>query len=47
MKDIKSKDLELINMIDHDTTKIFEHYIPRIYRRDGDDMHDDGSLSDV
>ena len=49
MKDIKSKDLEMINMIDHDTTKIFEHMIPKIYRRDDTEIivSDDGSLSDV
>ena len=39
----------MINMIDHDTTKIFEHKIPKIYKRDGLDLDlsDDGSLSDV
>jgi len=48
MKDIKTKDLEMINMIDHDTTKIFEHMIPRVYRRDGSDINvSDGSLSDI
>jgi hypothetical protein len=32
MKEIKTMDLELINLIDHDTAKIFQHKIPRVFK---------------
>ena len=48
MKDVKNVDLELINMIDHDTTKVFEYRIPRIYKREGQDLQiSDDSLGSV
>jgi len=50
MINIKSQDLELINMIDHDATKIFEHLIPGIYRTNDTEMkviNEEGSLSDA
>lgn len=34
MKEIKSLDLELINLIDHDTTKVFQNKITGIFDRD-------------
>ena len=48
MVEIKEKDLEMINMIDHDTTKIFEHKLPKIFKGEGVDLEisEEDSLSD-
>ena len=42
-------DLELINLIDHDTTKIFSHKIPLVFERDKEEnpINEDGSLVDI
>lgn len=49
MKEIKTMDLELINLIDHDTTKIFQHKIARAMKREDmtDAISEDESLSDI
>lgn len=50
MKDIKTMDLELINLIDHDTTKIFQHKIPRVFKSKENwhiQISEDDSLSDI
>ena len=46
MKDIKTMDLELINLIDHDTTKIFAHRIPLVYKEEDMEISEDNSLVD-
>jgi len=42
ISEIHTMDLELINLIDHDTTEFFRHKIPGVYR-DSDDgeIHED------
>lgn len=42
-------DLELINLIDHDTTKIFSHKIPLVFERNKEEnpINEDGSLVDI
>ena len=50
MKEFKTMDLELINLIDHDTTKIFQHKIVRVFERDEEfnyKVSEDDSLSDI
>jgi len=34
MQEITDMDLELINLIDHDTTKIFQHKLPLVFKED-------------
>ena len=47
MQDITDMDLELINLIDHDTTKIFQHKIPIVFKEDDVSLSEDNSLVDI
>lgn len=47
MQEITEMDLELINLIDHDTTKIFQHKIPLVFKDDDMSISEDHSLQDI
>jgi hypothetical protein len=47
MQEITEMDLELINLIDHDTTKIFQHKIPLVYKADDESISEEKSLEDI
>ena len=47
MQEITEMDLELINLIDHDTTKIFQHKIPLVFKDDDMSISEDQSLQDI
>ena len=46
MQDLTDMDLELINLIDHDTTKIFQHRIPLIFKDEDIDISEENTLLD-
>jgi hypothetical protein len=41
MNDVFEMDLELINLIDHDTTKIYQHRIPQVFKPDNVEISED------
>ncbi len=41
MNDVVEMDLELINLIDHDTTKIYQHRIPQVFKPDNMEISED------
>lgn len=49
MKEIETMDLELINLIDHNTSKIFQHKIARTMKPENmtEPISEDNSLSDI
>lgn len=47
MQEITDMDLELINLIDHDTTKIFQHKIPIVFKEDDISLSEDNSLVNI
>ena len=49
MKEIQTMDLELINLIDHNTSKIFQHKIARTMKPENmmEQISEDKSLSDI
>ena len=47
MQEITEMDLELINLIDHDTTKIFQHKLPLVFKDENMNISEDNSLEDI
>ena len=47
MKELKTMETELINLIDHDATKVFQHKIPVVMKDDDMKISEDETLEDM